>query len=546
MSETPGPDIVRAGSLDSRLSVGCSMGHLLVRAIAAGGDEIAIRDSQRQVSYSAFGEALSTLIQVLKARGFRKGDPVGILSTNRIEAFQVTCAAFIMGLRVTSLHPMASARDQAFILRDADIDTVFFDPRQMKSRALELRDRIGIRTLFSLGPCEGLTDVLSEAEAFDSRPLVPEADAGDISNISYTGGTSGAPKGVVHTHRTRVTMTMTMLADWEWPAVPRLLVTTPISHASGAMIPPVLMRAGTVVLAEKFQPLAFCDLVARHRITSTFLVPTMIYKLLDLDRTQVAKLSSLEVVYYGAAAACPVRMGRARQRFGPIFMQMYGQTEAPNCITALLRRDHSPERSTSCGRPIGSSQVAILDERGHQVPDGEIGEICVRGPLLMSGYWNKKEETDAVFRDGCLHTGDLAYQDSNGFMYIVGRDKDLIISGGFNVYPREVEDALMDHPSVASAAVFGVEDATWGEAVYAVVVLKDKNTGAAELQQHVREQKGAIQAPKSVFFVDSIPTTALGKPDKAMLQRAYTNSTKESSATRRQPTTVEQKRDKRA
>ncbi len=532
MSETPGPDIVRAGSLDSRLSTGCSMGHLLVRAIAAGGDEIAIRDSQRQVSYSAFGEALSKLIQALKARGFRKGDPVGILSTNRIEAFQVTCAAFIIGLRVTSLHPMASARDQAFILRDAGIDTVFFDPRQMKSRALELRDRVGIRTLFSLGPCEDLTDVLSEAEAFDSQPLVPEADAGDISSISYTGGTSGAPKGVVHTHRTRVTMTMTMLADWEWPAVPRLLVTTPISHASGAMIPPVLMRAGTVVLAEKFQPMAFCDLIARHRITSTFLVPTMIYKLLDLDRAQVDKLSSLEVVYYGAAAACPVRMGRARQLFGPIFMQMYGQTEAPNCITALLRRDHSPERSTSCGRPIGSSQVAILDERGHQVPDGEVGEICVRGPLLMRGYWNKKDETDAVFRNGWLHTGDLACQDSSGFMYIVGRDKDLIISGGFNVYPREVEDALMDHPSVASAAVFGVEDATWGEAVCAVVVLKDKNTGAAELQQHVREQKGAIQAPKSVFFVDSIPTTALGKPDKAMLQREYTNSTKKSSATR--------------
>jgi len=237
-------------------------------------------------------------------------------------------------------------------------------------------------------------------------------------------------------------------------------------------------------------------------------------------------LGSLEVVIYGASPISPARLAQAVGRYGPRFMQLYGQTEAPNAITALRRADHDPvahpERLASCGVPIGPIQVALLDEAGGEVPDGEVGEICVRGPLVMAGYWKRPEETAQAFRHGWLHTGDLARRDAQGFLYIVDRSKDMIVSGGFNVFPREVEDVLTAHPAVAAAGVIGVPDETWGEAVKAVVVLHaGMHVDAAELIALVREAKGPVQAPKTVDFVASLPVTGLGKPDKKALRAAY-------------------------
>jgi len=321
-------------------------------------------------------------------------------------------------------------------------------------------------------------------------------------------------------------MTLTEMAEWDWPREPRFLAVTPITHAAGAIVLPVLLRSGTVIVARGFEPQRFVELVARHRATMTFVVPTMIYRLLDEPQLDTAALASLEVVIYGAAPIAPARLADALRRFGPVFMQLYGQTEAPNAITALRRADHDPQRHpqrlASCGLPIGASQVALLDEAGHEVPAGEVGEICVRGPLVAAGYWNRPDETAQAFRHGWLHTGDLARRDADGFLYIVDRSKDMIVSGGFNVYPREVEDVLTAHPAVAAAGVIGVPDDTWGEAVKAVVVLRTGATvSAEELIALVRERKGPVQAPKSVDFVDALPVTGLGKPDKKALRARY-------------------------
>jgi fatty-acyl-CoA synthase len=213
------------------------------------------------------------------------------------------------------------------------------------------------------------------------------------------------------------------------------------------------------------------------------------------------------------------------KRFGPVFMQLYGQSEAPNCVTTLRRAEHDPaypERLASCGMPSAGVQVKLLDDDGHEVPVGEVGEICCRGPLVMAGYWNKPEETEKAFRHGWLHTGDLARRDADGYLYIVDRSKDMIISGGFNVFPREVEDVLTRHPDVAAAAVIGVPDPKWGEAVKAVVVLRPGATPNAEaLIALVRDAKGVVQAPKSVDFTDALPVTGLGKPDKKAIRAQY-------------------------
>ncbi len=512
----------QTGLFGKNLTDSCSMGHLLIRAIHRGGDRVAFVQDDCEISYRAFGDRLSQLIQVLKAYGLSKGEPVAVLAGNRIDAYLVSSAAFIMGLRLTLLSPLSSVQDQNYILRDAGISTLFYDPQTMEERVLMLVDEFPGIAFFSLGACDAAIDILAEAALYVPQLLIPEAVAEDLSSISYTGGTSGRPKGVMHTHRARVTMTMTMLAEWDWPQCVRFLATTPVSHASGTMIPPVLLRSGTVVLTDGFDPTDFFTHVAKHRITTTFMVPTMIYRLLDSPVLSGADLSSLAVIVYGAAAMSPARMIEAREKLGPIFMQLYGQTEAPMCITAMRCQEHELKRLASCGLPIGNSQVALLNDDGQAVAEGDIGEVCVRGPLLMSGYWNKPEETQAAFRNGWLRTGDLARQDAEGYLFIVDRCKDMIISGGFNVYPREVEEVLMEHSDVVLAAVFGIADVKWGEAVQAVVVLKlDSQVDESALKRYVREKKGAVQSPKKIFFVDEIPVTALGKPDKKRLKNRY-------------------------
>ncbi len=202
------------------------------------------------------------------------------------------------------------------------------------------------------------------------------------------------------------------------------------------------------------------------------LVPSMIYALMDHPDSHTRDLSSLETVYYGASAMNPVRLAEAIRRFGPIFAQYYGQSEAPMVITYLAKGDHDEKRLTSCGRPTLFARTALLGEDGKPVPQGEVGEICVSGPLLSGGYWNLPEATAETFRDGWMHTGDLAREDEDGFWYIVDRTKDMIVTGGFNVFPREVEDVVAEHPSVAQVCVIGTPDEKWGEAVTAVVVLR--------------------------------------------------------------------------
>jgi fatty-acyl-CoA synthase len=296
------------------------------------------------------------------------------------------------------------------------------------------------------------------------------------------------------------------------------------------MIVAVMMRSGLFVMSKSFDAQRFFDLVEQHRITTTFLVPTMIYVLLDHPAIATADLSSLQTIIYGASPMSPSRLVEGMKRFGPVFMQLYGQSEAPNCVTVLRRIDHDPEhypqRLASCGAPIGNLQVRLLDDDGHEVADGEVGEICCRGPLVMAGYWNKPQETAKALRHGWLYTGDLARRDADGFLYIVDRSKDMIITGGFNVFPREIEDVLTRHPAVAAAAVIGVPDDKWGEAVKAVVVLKSGESASAEaLIAMVRDAKGAVHAPKSVDFADSLPVTGLGKPDKKALRATYWGAT---------------------
>ncbi len=315
--------------------------------------------------------------------------------------------------------------------------------------------------VFTIGPADFGRDLLELAASQETAPLRPVAEAGDVAWLAYTGGTTGRSKGVMLPHRSMVFNALITLAEWQWPRQIRLLTATPITHAAGAMIVPVMLRGGSVVMLPGFEPEGFLAAVEEHRISATFLVPTMIYVLLDHPALKETDISSLEMIIYGAAPMSPSRLVEAMEVFGPVFTQLYAQTEAPNTVTCLRMEDHDPARPdllASCGSPLAGIQVAILDADDNEVAVGEPGEICVRGPLVMDGYWQRPEETAETLRNGWLHTGDMAKRDEDGFYYIVDRSKDMIISGGFNVFPREIEDVLTSHAEVAMAAVIGVPD----------------------------------------------------------------------------------------
>ncbi|WP_454753654.1 AMP-binding protein [Cupriavidus necator] len=315
-----------------------------------------------------------------------------------------------------------------------------------------------------------------------------------------------------------------MLSHFDMPLTPRFLAVAPISHVTGTNFVPTLLRGGTVHLMARFDPEEMAATIARERINATMMVPTMVSGLLDHPRLDAFDLSSLETLLYAGAPMSRQRLIEGIEHVGPVFCQLYGQSEC-SPITALRKVDHDlsqPALMDACGFPLAGCEVRLLDENNREVAPGQPGEICVRSPAAMRGYWRQPELTEQAFAGGWLHTGNISVADACGRLYIVDRKKDMIVSGGFNVYPREVEDALATHPAVSMGAVIGVPDPKWGEAVTAFVVLRaGKSATPEELIHHVKALKGSVNTPKRVEIVNALPLTALGKLDKKALRARH-------------------------
>jgi fatty-acyl-CoA synthase len=503
-------------------------------ALAAHRDDPVLEIGGRTLTGGDLAAEMARYAAALAALGVTTGSAVAMLSPNRPEVLVIIGAGQTRGYRRTALHPLGSLDDHAFVLADAGVETLIVDPA-FAVRAADLLERVScLEQVLTLGPADVGVDLVAAAAEVDAGPLTVVDLLDDaIVSLTYTGGTSGRPKGVVGTSGSMAAMTQVQLAEWEWPAQPRFLMCTPLSHAGAAFFVPTLMKGGSMVVLPRFEPELFARTIAEERITATMLVPSMIYALMDHPATASYDLSSLETVYYGASAISPVRLAEAVERFGPVFAQFYGQTECPMVISYLAKGDHvlatgepaGVDRLSSCGRPSAGLRTALVDESGKPVAEGEPGEICVAGPVLSSGYWNLPAETAAAFRDGWLRTGDVARVDADGFWHIVDRTKDMIVTGGFNVFPREVEDVVARHPAVAQVAVVGTPDPKWGEAVTALVVVREGHSLTAdvvdEITALVRSAKGSVHAPKQVLPLDAIPLTALGKPDKKALRAEF-------------------------
>jgi acyl-CoA synthetase (AMP-forming)/AMP-acid ligase II len=497
-------------------------------------DHVAIRQDERAVTYGELRDNAYRLAHAFGSMGLAKGDRVAFLMVNCPEYIFTEYALAKLGAVRVPLAVLLHSTDHIYMMNHSECSTLVYHERlaarvkEMIPQLQTVKHFICVSDDASKVP-EGHLHLQTLMAQFPPHAPEVEVDRNDLCGIYYTGGTTGRPKGVMLPHRAWVNSVLLEMLELGIERDQVFAYLTPLTHAAGVLLLPVLMRRGTCYIFDHFDPKQFLQAVEREKISSGFFVPTMIYLLLDYPDLKKYDLGSLRNIIYGAAPIGAERLKQALHTFGPILTQLYGQTEAPMMISVLAKDEHvvaDPERQnkilTSCGKPTITTKVRLVDPDDHDVRPGEVGEIIAQPSNVMAGYFKNEEATARTLKDGWLHTGDLARMDEYGYLYIVDRSKDMIISGGYNIYPREVEDALFEHPAVKGAAVIGVPDPKWGEAVKAIVVLREGDRPTeSELIEFVKARKGSLVAPKSVEFWDEIPLTNLGKLDKKRLRDKF-------------------------
>lgn len=471
------------------------IGDLLRRAAARFGDAPAVTCGERTLTFKEFDSATDRLGNALLRRGLTPGDRVGVLMPNGIDGLLAYYALAKAGLVRVSLNVRDTADDHAFRLRDSGCRALIGE-RADPAAAVEM----------FFGP-DDLARMTADEPA--ARCEVPR-DAEAPYRLGYTGGTTGPPKAVTLSMRSEHAEITNYLLD----LVPDIglddvmVHAAPVTHASGSFFLPHLIRGAHNVVLPSFEPGLLLEELQRRRAATTFLVPTMLAMVLDEPNVADVRLPALRRLCYGASPIAPAVAARAQEVFGPVLAQTYGQSEAPMTITLLRPDEH--DRVGSAGRPYTMVEVRVVDAADREVPAGESGEVVARGQILMSGYWNRPEETAQTLRGGWLHTGDIGRFDEDGYLYLLDRRNDVIISGGFNVYPREVEDVLLEHPQVREAAVVGIPDDRWGEVVQAVVATRGPVDPSAVLEWS-RPLLAGYKRPRALHVRDDLPKSPAGK-----------------------------------
>jgi acyl-CoA synthetase (AMP-forming)/AMP-acid ligase II len=517
----------------SRYDLGTFADIIYRNAILYPDSEAFVYGSER-VSFQRFNERVNRLIHGLQALGIQKGDVIGILSWNRLEYPEVFGAAMKGGFILAHFNPRLQAEELIHVINDSEARVVFLGPE-----FVELLDRIHehlskAELFLTFGDAErqmiAYREVLESHSNEEPEPNIREEDP---LVILYTSGTTGIPRGAIYTHRQKMENTAIKALDIGVEFGDRHLVVLPMFHVGGdSHIWPFFLMGGCNVIMPRpsFDPAETLQMIAEEQITDVHIVPTQLVALLNLPDIEQYDLHRLKRIWYAASPMPTEVLKRGLAVFGPIFMQGYGQTESGPDVTVLNKASHrdamgSTEAQSvlaSCGQPCIRVHVRIVDETGHDVEAGKIGEIIVKSKRIMTEYWRKPDETKETIRDGWLYTGDMGYYDEQGFIYIADRKKYMIITGGENVYPKQVEDVLYRHPAVKEAAVIGVPDAYWVERVHALVVLKENAQAAEEdiisfCKQHIAHYK----APKTVEVVESLPKNPQGKILKKELRAKY-------------------------
>ena len=473
----------------------------------------------RTLTYGEVQELSWRVARALDRSGVRPGDKVAVLSANDPTAFSCVFGISRAGAVWCPVNPRNEAAENRDLLDLFDCTCLIFQEAFAPLVAKILPDLPKLTTLVCL---DGSPDLgMRFARWLDGVPAEPwkASPADDTVMLVGTGGTTGSPKGVMLTDRNIETMSALTLMSYPFGARPVYLALAPLTHAAGVLCFPVMTLGGEIVIMPAPDLTDFLAHVERHRVTHTFLPPTLIYMLLGHSDLASTDLTSLRCLWYGAAPMSAARLEEAIDRIGPVMAQLFGQSEAPMMISTMSPEDHfhadgslAVERFTSAGRPAPLVTVAIMDSEGRLLPPGERGEIVVRGSLVMAGYYKNPSATEEASRHGWHHTGDIGYLDADNYLFIVDRAKDMIISGGFNVYSAEVEQAVMEHPAVQDCAVVGLPDDKWGERVTAVVQLHPgQSVTDHDIRAFVKARIGGVKAPKQVDVWPDLPRSKVGK-----------------------------------
>jgi long-chain acyl-CoA synthetase len=485
----------------------------LRRATQTAGDRVAVMCGHDTFTYAQTWERCRRLVAALRALGLGAGDRVAVVGPNchrYLELYQAVPGA---GMVIVPLNPRHTPSELRYAVRDSGAKALCTG---IGDQGLEDE----VEHLVDLG--DGYEALLAGADEADLPDDPPEDD---VAGLFYTGGTTGAAKGVMLTHRNLVSNATHFAMCWPFTPETRWLVIAPLFHAAGSIaVLATVWNGGQHVMLPAFDPARALGLIERHAVTATLVVPTMLAAMSEEQLARPRDVTSLRYLSHGGSPCATETLRRAHAAFPAAeLLHIYGATETSPIATLMPHEERllDTPRARSCGQPAVGVEVVVLDADGRRRVPGEVGEIAVRGPNVMVGYWNKPDETSAALVDGWYRTGDLGYQDDEGFVFLVDRVKDMIVTGGENVYSSEVEDAIYRHPAVLEAAVFGIPDPQWGEAVHAVVVPRSP-VSAQELIAHCREFIAGYKVPKAIEFrSEPLPKSGAGKLLKRELREAY-------------------------
>jgi acyl-CoA synthetase (AMP-forming)/AMP-acid ligase II len=511
-----------------------NIGTLLTKTARTFPDKVAIVQGPKKLTYAQFNTRANRLANALKHLGVRQGHNVALLQYNCPEMLESMFACFKAGYGVVPINWRLHPNEFSFIIDHSEAQAVILSP-EFNEIIINIRERIpNARYLVTLSDAEGeLINYEEMISKGSDRFLDTDVHPDDLAWLFYTSGTTGLPKGAMLTHRNLLAMTMNFYTDICPGFGPddAILHAAPLSHGSGLYaLPNVGKGAANIILASKsFDPELIFKSIQDYRVTNMFAAPTMVKLMTESPSVDRYDHTSMKALNYGGAPMLVEDLRKAMAKLGPCLVQLYGQAESPMTITYLPHRDHvldgpheQMKRLASAGFPRTDVEVKIFDLHDRELPSEEMGEIVTRSDLVMKGYWRNSDATAETLRNGWLHTGDVGYMDEKGYLFIMDRSKDMIISGGENIYPREIEEVLIQHPAVREVAVIGVPDPKWGEAVKAVVSLVEGQSVTAEdLIAFCRDRMASYKKPRSVDFVDGLPKNNYGKILKRDLRAPY-------------------------
>ena len=507
-----------------------TLGEAIDRNAAHFPDKTFIRCDDRDTTFAQYSERARRLSDALYRGGARKQDRIALLSLNGPECVEVYGVADLCGFIIVLLNARLAAPEMEWILNDSQPSYLIFEHR-FASLVLEMRERLlSVQHFVCIGgdTPQWATDYESFVRTGTAGGPPFRAAPTDYNAIMYTSGTTGRPKGVLLGHKQQLILGLTQGMEYGSAHGVSALITMPLFHQTArAIYLAQMLNAGRVVIHRRFEPSEALAAIQSERIAISAAVPTMLMAMLETPGFETYDLSSLRSLVSAGASMPVVLLRRAIAGFGSVFLNGYGQTEGGGTILRSrdLLLDGTEEQTKpigSVGQPMPHAKIRIVDDNGVPLPHGATGEICIHSDQVMEGYWNNHAATLDAVREGWLFTGDVGYLGRDNYLYLVDRKKDMIISGGENIYSTEVENVLSRHPAVREAAVIGVSDEKWGEAVRAIINLRPGATlHSAELIDFSRAQIAAFKCPKTVIFVDELPHNASGKIDKKTLRQMY-------------------------